>query len=130
MRNYFLLILILILILTSCAQMQIPGGGARDTTPPRVVKYIPDSAAVNFSGTAIRILFDENIQLKDVAGNLIISPPLQKTPDVKLIKNKTVEVVFKETLKVNTTYSVYFGNAIADVHEGNAAEGFTYTFPN
>ncbi len=127
MRIHYLL-LPLPLLLFSCAQMQIPGGGARDTTAPRVLKYLPDSAAVNFKGNTIRILFDENIQLKDITGNLVISPPLQKPPEVKLIKNRTVELVFKETLKPNTTYSVYFGNTIADVHEGNAAEGFTYTF--
>lgn len=130
MRKTILLVLRTssLVLLLSCAQMQVPGGGPRDTTPPRAIKYTPDSAKVNFTGNSIRILFDENILLRDIQSNLIISPPLQKQPDVKLIKNRIVELTFNEVLKPNTTYNVFFGSGIADVHEGNVAEGFRYIF--
>jgi uncharacterized protein (DUF2141 family) len=112
----------------SCAQMQVPGGGPKDTFPPKAVKYIPDSAAVNSNPKVIRIFFDEYIQLKDVQGQVIISPPMKTTPEIRLVKNKIVEVEFKETLKLNTTYTIFFGSAIADIHEGTVAQDFRYFF--
>ena len=136
MRTHFFLLLsyksvlctAFVLLLFSCAQMQIPGGGARDSTAPKAINYQPDSAAVNFKGNSFHVTFDENIKLKDVSSEFVISPPVQKIPEVKLTRNKTVELTFQEPLKTNTTYSVYFGNAILDVHEGNVAEGFSYVF--
>jgi hypothetical protein len=117
-----------VLILAGCAQMQIPGGGPRDNSPPKVIKYLPDSGARNFSGTGFRIQFDEFISLRDVSGNLIVSPPLEKNPDVKILKGKTLAVDFNSPLKPNTTYSFYFGNAIADIREGNVQENFRFVF--
>ncbi len=111
-----------------CAQMQIPTGGPKDVAPPRAIAYLPDSAATNFTSKTIRITFDEFVILKDVQGNLVISPPLEKQPEIKLVKNRILEIEFKEQLKANTTYSLNFGNAIADIHEGKIAEGFSYIF--
>ena len=117
-----------LLTLLSCAQMQVPGGGPRDVSPPRAIHYLPDSGKVNFTGDEVRITFDENIVLKDVQNQMIISPPLTVAPDITLLKNRIVRIKFREALKPNTTYGIYFGNAIADVHEGNTAEGFRYLF--
>src|SRR5688572_1120383 len=83
----------------SCAQILTPGGGPKDIIPPRVVKYLPDSAALNFKGREINIVFDEYIQLKDLNSQLIVSPPVETQPEVKLVKNKIVNVEFKEPLK-------------------------------
>lgn len=105
-----------------------PGGGPKDTSPPRVVKYMPDSAATNFKGKEINISFDEYIQLKDLNTQLIVSPPVETQPEVKLVKNKIINIEFREPLKDNTTYTINFGNAIADITEGNVKENFRYVF--
>lgn len=117
------------LFLSSCAQIVAPGGGAKDTTPPKVLKFIPDSAQLNFNSKNIYIEFDEFIALKDLNNQLLISPPLAKTPDVT-IKNKTltIELDKNETLKSNTTYCISFGNAVQDLNENNAIENFQYIF--
>lgn len=118
-----------ILLLASCAQVVSPGGGAKDTTPPRVIQYIPDSASLNFKARSIALFFDEYIQLQDLNNQLIISPPMNKTPEIK-VKNKTVLIDFDkdEVLKPNTTYCFSFGNAIQDNNEGNPKENFKYIF--
>ncbi len=118
-----------LMFFASCAQVVAPGGGKKDTTPPQVLKYIPDSASLNFSVKSIEILFDEYIQLKDLNSQLIISPPLEKDPDIK-VKNKSLIINFdeKEILKPNTTYCFSFGNALQDINEGNPKENFNYIF--
>ena len=107
----------------------MPGGGKKDITPPRVVKYLPDSAQTNFNSKGIELIFSEYIQLKDLNSQLIISPPLKTTPDIT-VKNKSVNIVFgkAETLKPNTTYSISFGNSIQDITENNPIENFRYIF--
>jgi uncharacterized protein (DUF2141 family) len=118
----------LLLLLSSCAQVITPGGGPKDNNPPRVVKYSPDSAQLNFNSETIELTFDEYIQLKDLNNQLIISPPFEKTPDINF-KNKSLTIdLSKEKLKPNTTYSINFGNAIQDINEGNPKENFSYIF--
>ncbi len=121
--------LVITFLLTSCAQVVAPGGGKKDTTPPKTVKYTPDSAQVNFNSKSILITFDEFIQLKDLTNQLIVSPPLNNTPDIT-VKNKSLSVVFdkKDTLKPNTTYCISFGNAVQDITENNPVDNFKYIF--
>lgn len=124
--SFFFLISILI---SSCAQIGAPSGGALDRTPPRIVRYNPDSATVNFNARSIEITFNEFVQLQELSNQLLISPPLEYSPDIT-IKKKTLSIVFnkKEVLKPNTTYSISFGNAIKDTREATALENFSYIF--
>ncbi|MES2396640.1 MAG: Ig-like domain-containing protein [Bacteroidota bacterium] len=116
-------------LIYSCAQVVAPGGGEKDITPPKVVKYIPDSASLNFKSKSIVMFFDEFIQLKDLNNQLIISPPLENAPDIK-VRNKMLTIDFdkEEILKPNTTYSISFGNALQDIHENNPIDNFKYIF--
>jgi hypothetical protein len=124
----FSLHLSLSVLICSCAQIVAPGGGKRDTTPPKVVSYTPDSAQLNFNSKIIEITFDEYIQLKDLSNQLIISPPLEKVPDIN-VKNKSLSIdLGKEELKPNTTYSINFGSALQDINESNPKENFSYIF--
>jgi uncharacterized protein (DUF2141 family) len=116
------------MLFASCAQVVAPGGGPRDTYAPKVVKYRPDSATTNFQSRSIELTFDEYIQLKDINNQLIISPPLEKTPEIK-VKNKTMIIDFEDqSLRANTTYSINFGNALQDINENNSKENFSYIF--
>ena len=58
---------------------------------------------------------------------MLISPPLSEKPSIKL-KNKTVIIKFKEPLADNTTYTINFGSAIKDLHEGNLFKDYVYSF--
>ena len=116
-------------LLFSCAQVASPSGGSVDRKPPKVVRYKPDSAALNFNARSIEIQFDEYFQLQELNNQLIISPPLEVEPEIT-IKKKTLFIQFdkKEILKPNTTYSISFGNALKDIRENNAFENFSYIF--
>ena len=110
-----------------CANAVAPTGGPKDETPPKVVATVPENQSVNFIGKKIELTFDEYITLENANQNVMISPPLSEKPDIKL-KNKTVIVKFKETLAANTTYTINFGAAIKDLHEGNQLKDYVYSF--
>jgi hypothetical protein len=114
-------------MLTRCANPVTPGGGPKDTTPPVFIESEPPPLTTYFHSKTIRIYFDEYVALKDVQKNLIISPPLTTVPDLK-IKGKSVIITFDEEFLSNTTYNIYFGDAIVDVNEGNPASNFQYVF--
>ena len=110
-----------------CANAVAPTGGPKDNTPPVVVEAVPENNSANFNGKKIEITFDEYITLENANQNVLISPPLSEKPDIKL-HNKTVVVKFKESLAPNTTYTINFGSAIKDLHEGNLFKDFVYSF--
>ena len=110
-----------------CANAVAPTGGPRDERPPVVVEAVPENHSINFLGKKIEITFDEYITLENANQNVMISPPLSEKPDIKL-KNKTVVIKFKEDLAANTTYTINFGAAIKDLHEGNQFKDYVYSF--
>jgi hypothetical protein len=110
-----------------CANVMAPTGGPKDITPPKILEAVPPNHSIRFTGNTFSITFDEYVKLDKVAQQLLISPPMAQLPDFK-IKKKTLLVRFKEPLKPNTTYSVFFGDAIQDVNEGNPLHDFTYVF--
>lgn len=110
-----------------CAQVGFPTGGVKDTLAPVLSKATPENNKLNFTGNKITLTFDEYIELKDPQTNMLVSPVQKK--NVTIGSNlKTVSIKFKDTLQPNTTYSIDFGNAIVDIHEGNILKNFTYTF--
>lgn len=112
-------------LLYSCAIQVPPQGGSVDRTPPVLVTVTPPDQSTGFSATEIAFEFDENIQLKDLNNQLLISPPLKRQPVTKVRKNR-LYLQLEDTLKANTTYCFNFGGAVADLNEGNAITDFTY----
>jgi len=120
----------LLFLLTACARIGRPTGGDKDTTPPRLLKSIPAHQATGFKGKELLLYFDEYVQLKNPAKNLLISPPLQQTPVIVPagIASKTFKIKFQDSLQPNTTYLINFGNSIVDYNEGNQLSGFQLVF--
>jgi uncharacterized protein (DUF2141 family) len=121
-----LLVLISIYI-TGCANIIPPGGGPRDSLPPKLVVALPKDSATNVRTKNFLLSFDEYVTLQGVQENLIVSPTVKNTPilDYKL---KNVTIKFKDSLEENTTYTLDFGKAVVDVNESNMAKGFRYIF--
>ena len=111
----------------SCAQQGSPSGGPRDEAPPMVLECDPPNYSTLFESKQIHITFSEFIVLDNVNQQLIVSPPMEEQPKVKLRK-KTLIVEFEETLRINTTYTFNFGDAIKDLHEGNKLQNYEYVF--
>lgn len=105
----------------------MPTGGERDIEPPRVVASDPPNFSTNFAGTRISLTFSEFVSLKGIQQQLLISPPLEKRPEFRL-RGRTLQIRFDEELKPETTYNMYFGDAIVDLTEGNPLTDFSFVF--
>lgn len=123
----FVLLILTAGLLSSCANIIPPSGGAKDSLPPMLIKAFPKDSSTNFTAKKIVLTFDEYVEAKDIQQNFIINPLPTNQPNVEY-KLNNVFVTLKDTLEPNTTYSINFGNAIKDVNEGNIAKNKTYTF--
>ena len=116
---------------THCAKRGTPTGGDKDSIPPVLVSANPPLNKVNFDAEKVVLVFDEYIQLKDIASQLIVSPPIEKS-SYKILPegtvSKKVEIRFEEAPRDNTTYTFNFGEAIEDYNENNPLPFFSYTF--
>ena len=112
---------------TSCANQGMPSGGAKDTIPPMLISTEPSPRSINFKGKDLRFTFDEFIISDEISEKLVLSPPMKKKPVVKM-KNKTLIIEFQEPLKDESTYSLDFKDAVADINEKNPIEDFRFSF--
>ncbi len=122
-----LLFFITILFIAACANRVVPTGGPKDVLPPKFIAAEPANATINFKSQEIILSFSEYLQLKDLPNQLLVSPLMNPRPEVKVSK-KSIVIKLPEKLRDNTTYTLNFGKAIADLHEGNVVENFQYVF--
>lgn len=116
-----------ILLVTACASIQQPQGGPRDTEPPKVLVELPKNLTKNFNSKKIEITFDEYFRLSNENQEISVSPA-QDIPPIIKIKQKTLEITFKDSLEKNTTYTINFGKAIQDVNESVVLKNYSYIF--
>lgn len=118
------------LALWQCARRGTPTGGPKDVAPPKLVRMEPENFTINFKAEKFRLYFDELIKLEDVQNQLVVSPPLKNAPEITPQggPRKYIEVIIKDTLRENTTYTFNFGQSIVDNNEGNPNSFLTYVF--
>src|ERR1043166_7504396 len=116
-----------LLLAAGCAQIVPPTGGPKDEKAPVVVKESPPNKSTNFRDKKISIRFDEFIQLKEPGEQIVMSPPVKEKPEY-VVKGKTLEVRFLTPFTDQRTYTINFGNAIVDNHEGRSLEDYRYVF--
>ncbi|MGL4853330.1 MAG: Ig-like domain-containing protein [Phocaeicola sp.] len=126
-KHQALLLVLLTILVYSCASMGQPDGGPYDEDPPKFIRSTPEPFAVNNKNPKIVIEFDEFIKLEKAAEKIIISPPQMDQPDIKA-SGKRVLITFIDPLKENTTYTIDFADAIVDNNEGNPLNNFSFTF--
>ncbi len=124
---YILISFSLLLLLASCAKIGSPAGGPRDKTPPRLEKSKPLNRAVHFDGNQIELTFDEYIRTDAIAQEMVVSPPLEERPDIRL-RGMTLIIEWEEELRDSTTYTFSFGESIKDLNEGNILKNFEFVF--
>ena len=118
----------MLLVCAGCANRGVgPQGGPKDSIPPVAIKAEPELGILEFKGKRIEITFNEYIQLSDVSSNLLMSPPQQTPPDIKA-RGKKLLVLFQDTLRDSTTYTIDFGSAVCDYTEKNPLHGFYFYF--
>ena len=129
MKNYTrnIAVFVVALLLVGCANVVTPSGGPKDQTPPVVLESSPANNSTDFKGRSIHLTFDEFVVLNNPSNNVLISPPMSKKATYRT-SGKTLIIKFEEPLQPNTTYSINFGDAIKDLHEGNIFKGYTFNF--
>lgn len=132
MKRYLVIVLIILFtqsFFQNCAKRGRPTGGAKDTIAPVVIMISPPDKSINFESKKIKLKFDEFVIFKDIATQLVVSPPLKTVPSIKPIgASKEFVLTLNDTLKPNTTYTFDFGNSILDLNENNKLQGFKYVF--
>jgi uncharacterized protein (DUF2141 family) len=115
------------LLVYSCATVEKPGGGPRDFKAPTMVASSPADSSTQFQSQKIVIEFDEFVKLNNPASQVIVNPfPINK-PDISVQGHK-VKITLNDSLASNTTYHIFFGDAVQDITEGNKASGLNYVF--
>lgn len=120
-----LIVLAICSCFTQCANIVPPGGGARDTLPPQLLRVAPKDSSLNFASQRVTFQFSEFVELDNVIDKLIVSPTLKRSPTITA-KLRTITLEIKDSLQPNTTYTFNFGDAVKDVNERNPIEDFQY----
>ena len=112
-------IFIVLLLLTSCAQVTSLTGGEKDRIAPKPIdkKVNPQNGSTNFIASKITIPFNEYVKLNNPLETIVMIPPHGK-PKATLNK-KTVTLSWEDTLQNNTTYSIYLNETVQDITESN-----------
>ena len=115
------------LIAVSCATVVPPNGGPIDTTPPVPEVMKPENHTRNFNKTKVSIEFDEYVILDKLSQQMVVSPEMPEKPKVS-IRGKKVIIQLPDSLSENTTYTIFFGNAIVNYKENIPVSNFEYVF--
>ncbi|HRD40548.1 MAG TPA: Ig-like domain-containing protein, partial [Bacteroidia bacterium] len=96
------------LLMWRCAQVAPLTGGQRDSQAPKLLNAIPQNISLNFKAKFIELTFDEYIQVKDIANQLVITPQLKNQPEVEAKGKKVIINLSYTELLPNTTYRFFF----------------------
>jgi Bacterial Ig-like domain len=110
--------ILFVLIIYSCANIVMPTGGAKDSSPPKLESTYPPNNSTLFKGDEISFKFDEFVELETPQKNIFVSPYTKQLLDFYIV-GKKVYIHFPDGLKPNTTYSIQANGAFKDYTEGN-----------
>lgn len=82
---------------------------------------------LNFNKKRVEIFFDELVSLENPSDKIIISPPQKTAPTTKAIGSK-ISVLFADSLRSETTYTIDFTDAIVDYNEKNKFGDYSFSF--
>ncbi len=119
------MVIVLTTFAYSCANVVAPMGGPKDEEPPVVLRSVPANFSTHYDGRDVRIYFDEYVTLKNIRQNLLVSPPLENDPEIK-IRGRSIIMSVSDTLLPNTTYNFFFGESVVDITESNPIPNFQY----
>jgi hypothetical protein len=114
-------------MLTSCANQTQPTGGPKDEDPPQVITTIPKNGSTMYKGKQIELEFDEYIQANNPREQIIITPTIEGSFELKVKKNRATLIIEGDWAE-NTTYTINFREAIQDLTEKNSAKDLKIAF--
>jgi hypothetical protein len=124
---FFSVILTCSLIFCSCAGQIPPSGGPPDTIPPEILETYPLPRTLQFSDNVLRLTFSEYVDQRSLEEAFFVSPPLGKL--MFDWSGTEVEVLFSDSLRLNTTYVITIGTDVKDTRNNNRmAQAFSFAF--
>ncbi len=111
----------------SCASQLPPSGGPKDEEPPELIFSNPENKTLDWNETVVQLTFNENIQVKNLKKELLITPTYTGEFDFKQ-QRESVEITFEEPFLDSTTYTLNFRNSIVDLNESNPAVNLRIAF--
>lgn len=127
-KSKVILFLVTLVFVFGCANQLPPTGGAIDKIPPEIIETFPLNGTTNFSGNSVELTFSEYVDKRSVQDAIFISPSIDAEIEYDWI-GKSLEIIFPENLKPNTTYTITIGTDVVDLNNrNNMANSFTLTF--
>ena len=119
----FTLHIIVLLFLSSCANIVAPTGGKKDSEAP---KLLNSTSYINTNSSEKGILFefDERIQEHLFAVNFYCSPPLKEVSHK--VNGKEIYITTTDNISSDLKYTISLNNCIKDITEGNILEELEY----
>ncbi|MGY8988833.1 MAG: hypothetical protein ACKVJA_01085 [Flavobacteriales bacterium] len=119
----FTLHIIVLLFLSSCANIVAPTGGKKDSEAP---KLLNSTSYINTNSSEKGILFefDKRIQEHLFVVNFYCSPPLKEVSHK--VNGKEIYITITDNLSSDLKYTIILNNCIKDITEGNILEELEY----
>ena len=126
-RAFAVMLLLGILWMLSCAEVQAPPGGEVDRLAPRVDSTLPANGSTNVApDNVIEIYFSERVQ-SGLGKQVFISPRPEKDPDLKW-RSDRLSITFDKPFDTNQTYVVTVGSAVTDLRNNRLDSSMTIAF--
>lgn len=125
LQKYKLILSFQIIFFYSCANIQPPSGGPKDTEPPRIVESYPLDKTLNYKKDYVEIEFSEWLNRNQVTQNIMISPVSEVSYKWS---GRTLKIVFQKERKENSTYLISLGTEYSDNSGNKPDSAFSLTF--
>lgn len=109
----------------SCANVQAPSGGPKDTVAPVILIKEPADNTLRFTEKTISLAFSKHMNRQSVIENISVAPAVRTEYDWS---GKELNVTFPDGLAENTTYSVTLGTEYSDLKGNKPAMAYTMVF--
>jgi len=116
-------VLLLLILIGSCATPIGPTGGEPDRTPPRVISTSPENGTTNFDDDEVQFRFDKFIDRNSFRQNVSIEPDLAIDIDFSFGR-RSATVTFEDPLPENTTIVVKVGTDVMDTNRNRMGSSF------
>lgn len=127
-RRVALLLIVLPLIIVTCAEVGPPPGGEEDKTSPFMVSSVPASGTTNVEiGNRATIYFSERIIKPRSKKAVFISPRPEVEPELKWKADHLI-IQFADSFKVDQTYIISLSSDITDLRNNRLDSTLTIAF--
>jgi hypothetical protein len=121
-------VLLLILVLLTCATNRRPSGGPPDLTAPSIISIFPENGSTMIApNTSFRIRFSKSMRQEATEGAIFLSPVFWDYPKIKW-SGKELIITPPENLRENTTYILTIGAGVTDSHGNRLGKSQNFAF--